>query len=130
MPQQIATVTLDPSGPIPVVEVIFGFAQIGSYQCFLWDKNGANPTQIGHGNNIDNLPDVFPVGAAPTALTGRFISWQMVIQAPSAAPGQLYSYVVTIRQNGVVVTGGVLQDVQPFPTGALTVPVLLFARFA
>jgi hypothetical protein len=126
--QTIQTVTLNPAGGIPEVEVIFGQAQVGVYRSFLWDAQASNSAPLAHGNNVDGLPDLFSVGVAATALSGRYVSVEAVIQAPTTTPGQLYSLTVLIRQDGAVVPGGLIQD-----TGQLvssTVSLFEFARFA
>ena len=110
MPSTVQSVTLNPAGGIPEVEVIFGQAQIGVYRSFLWDNQANNPQPLAHGNNVDGLPDKFSVGVAASALTGRYLSVEAVIQTATSAPGQLYSITVLIRQDGNVVPGGLIQD--------------------
>jgi len=127
MGSTIASLTLNPAGGIPEVEVIFGQAQVGVYRSFLWENQGNNPQPLAHGNNVDGLPDKFSVGAAPGTLSGRFLSVEAVIQTASSAAGQLYSITVLIRQDGNVVPGGLIQENGQFTSN--TVPLFEFARF-
>ncbi len=128
MPGSIPQIGLDPAGPQPEIEVIFGQAQLGSYRCFLWDQNAANPQEIRHGNNIDSIADKFPIAQlAAASLPHCFLSWELLMQAPDPSPGQLYHVTVIVRQAGNVVSGGVLQDSGPFQSN--TKSVVLFARF-
>jgi hypothetical protein len=128
VPSTVQSVTLNPAGGIPEVEVIFGQAQIGVYRSFLWDNQANNPQALAHGNNVDGLPDKFSVGVASNALTGRYVSVEAVIQTATSAPGQLYSVTVLIRQDGSVVPGGLLQDNGQFSSN--TISLFEFARFA
>ncbi|MBK8595339.1 MAG: hypothetical protein IPP07_31100 [Holophagales bacterium] len=121
-------VSLNSTGGIPEVEVIFGQAQLGVYRCFLWDAGASNPKLLGHGNNVDGLPDRFSVGLAPTSLSGHYLSVEAVIQSPSNASGQLYSLTVLVRQDGGTVPGGLLQDNGQLASQAIS--LVKFVRFA
>lgn len=96
------------AGP-PEVEIIFGQAHVGSYRCFLWDKNGENSQEIAHGNNVDPLPDKFSLGLSATDLNQRIFSCEAIISAPSSGPGQLFSLTILFRQDGIVVSNGMIQ---------------------
>lgn len=128
MAATIQSVTLNPAGGIPQVEVIFGQAQVGVYRSFLWDDHANNPQPLAHGNSADGLPDKFSVGVAANALTGLYVSLEAVIQTATSAPGQLYSLTVSIRQDGNVVPGGLIQENGQFTSN--TVSLFEFARFA
>jgi hypothetical protein len=97
------------TGGDPEMEIVFGQAQVGVYRAFRWDANAANPTQIGFGNNIDDLSDRFPVGLTATALDQSFATWEAIVQPPDSSAGQLYSVFVTFRQDGNVVPDGIFQ---------------------
>jgi hypothetical protein len=127
MASTVASVSLNPAGGIPEVEVIFGQAQVGVYRSFLWDNQGNNPQPIAHGNNVDGLPDKFSVGIAAAALSGLFLSVEAVIQTATSAPQQLYSITVLIRQDGNVVPGGLIQENGQFSSNS--VALFEFARF-
>ena len=124
----IQAVTLNPAGGMPEVEVIFGQAQIGVYRSFLWDVQANNPQSVGHGNNVDGLPDKFSVGVAANTLSGRYLSVEAIIQTATSAPGQLFALTVLIRQDGNVVSGGLIQENGQFTSN--TVSLFEFARFA
>ena len=128
MPAIIHTVTLNAAGGIPEVEVIFGQAQIGVYRSFLWDTQANNPQPLAHGNNVDGLPDKVSIGLSVNVLTGRYLSVEAIIQTATSALGQLYSLTVLIRQDGEVVSGGLIQDNGQFASN--TVALFEFARFA
>ncbi len=127
MASTIASVTLNPAGGIPEIEVIFGQAQVGVYRSFLWDNQGNNPQALAHGNNVDGLPDKFSIGVAASGLSGRYVSVEAVIQTATSAAGQLYSMTVLIRQDGNVAPGGLIQDNGQFTSN--TVALFEFARF-
>jgi hypothetical protein len=112
MPENI--VQFDRNGGQPEIELEFGFAQFAQYRIFLWDVTGKNPVQIGHGVNVDNIPDKFPIPDAVATLDNRFITWQAVIASPTGGPGQQYSMKATFTQDGANCPNG------PFPRqGAL-----------
>ncbi len=121
----IRSVQLSRSGGIPEVEFIIGDAQLGVYRTYLWDENNASE-EIGHGNNVDNVVDRYPL-RAPADLENQTISWEILIQAPSTAPGQTYSVSVIIRQDGAVATGGAIQEAGPMSDR--TKALVGFARF-
>lgn len=110
MPQEIAEVKLETSKGKPSVEIIFGQAHLGNYRCFLWDASGKNSTQLAHGNNIDDVLDVFTIPNDPADLNQRIFSYEVIIQAAEAKEGQLYSLTIMVRQNGDVCTGGLIQE--------------------
>ena len=121
----VKNVQLRRDGGTPEVEFIFGQAQVGVYRSYLWDENNV-PEKVGHGNNTDDVIDRYPL-RAPGELEGRTLSWEVTIQAPSAAPGQLYSLSVIIRQDGAVARGGAIQEAGPMSDS--TKAVIGFARF-
>src|SRR5438132_1238371 len=109
----IRTVTLSSAGQPPEVEILFGQAQVGNYRCFLWDTKGENSKQIAHGNNIDPVPDRFPLGVSAKGLDKQIFSCESIIQAPSPGPGQIYSLFILFRQDGNVLADGVIQETGP-----------------
>lgn len=131
MPAGVHEVTLDPNGAIPEVEVIIGQAQVGAYECYLWDTDGANPNLLFKGGSLNGLPDKFSVGVAPATLAGHYLSWEVVIKSPSSSSGELYSLIITIRQNGIVVQGGLIEDSGAFDADSNNNKGLVeFARFS
>jgi len=88
------------TGGQPSIELEFGFAQFAQYRIFLWDITGKNPAQIGHGVNVDNVPDIFPINEPVAELEGRFITWQAVVASPTGGAGQQYSMRATFTQDG------------------------------
>lgn len=97
---------INPAGGPIEVDVLFGQAQYGEYTVKLYDANGRNGQTIGEGNNIDPIPDRFPVPGVPSELVGRVMSWRLEIGAPSGGPGQFYFARVTVIQDGGSVPDG------------------------
>src|SRR5689334_17171418 len=97
---------IDQNGGQPRIELEFGFAQFAQYRIFLWDTTGKIPTEIGHGVNVDNVPDVFPINEPVAELGNRFITWQAVIASPDGKPGQQYSMRATFSQGNQNVPDG------------------------
>jgi hypothetical protein len=93
-------VQINRNGGQPEIELEFGFAQFAQYRIFLWDINGKNPILLGHGVNVDTVPDKFPINEPVANLDNRFITWQAVIASPTGIPGQQYSMKATFTQDG------------------------------
>jgi hypothetical protein len=120
---------LDAGKAPPEVEVIFGHQQVGNYVCNLWDSSTATTSrQIAHGNNVDTVLDRFPVGEPAASLKGKLLGFTLVMQTPTAGPGEMFSATVLIRQGDDVVSGGVIQDGGMFPPGTDSVARLHFVR--
>ncbi|MGH9962121.1 MAG: hypothetical protein ACREBC_34165 [Pyrinomonadaceae bacterium] len=111
------TVELDSSAGIPSCEIIFGQAQFGKYQTFLWDHTGHNPRLVCTGTNDDAISDVFPIrdsncetetGTINSVndLDQLIFSWEVIVAAIASGPGQLYRVTVNILQKGQVVPNG------------------------
>ncbi len=79
----------------------------------MWDNNGKNPQLLSHGNNVDDVFDSFEIQEQPPTLDGRIFSYELIVQAAESKPGQIYSVTITVRQQGSVVTGGVIQETGP-----------------
>ena len=116
MPATIAT--LDLSGGIPAVEIIIGHAHFARFDFFLYDASGRNPQPIGGGRNDDNLPDVFPIANPPlSGLDGFTILWRAVVSSQTGVPGETYSVIVRVMQDGKIAgtdsKTGALTDIPP-----------------
>ena len=99
-------VQINRNGGQPDIELEFGFAQFAQYRIFLWDVTGKNPEQIGHGVNVDTIPDKFTITEPVANLDNRFITWQAVIASPTGGAGQQYSMKATFTQDGANCTNG------------------------
>lgn len=110
----IEEVILDSNGGKPTVEILFGQAHVGNYRCFLWNRQGKDPEELAHGDNVDDVVDAFEIDAEPADLDRRIISVESIVQAAEAKPGQIYSVTITIRQQGKVCSGGAIHDAGPF----------------
>jgi hypothetical protein len=93
-------------GGTPQIELEFGFAQFAQYRIFLWDITGKNSIEIGHGVNVDNVPDKFPITEPIPNLDDRFVTWQAIIASPTGGAGQQYSMKATFTQNNSNVPDG------------------------
>lgn len=124
----IHDIALDPAGVDPTIEISFGHAQVGNYACYLWETIAATQAiKLAHGNNLDNLPDVFSVPFPAASLAGKLLGFSLLIQSLSSQPGQLYSVTITVRQGDTI--AGVVEDGQPFPPGSGAVALLRYVRF-
>ncbi|HSP63775.1 MAG TPA: hypothetical protein VLQ90_12380 [Pyrinomonadaceae bacterium] len=94
------TVQIKRNGGQPEIELKFGFAQFAQYRILLWDVTGKIPTEIGHGVNIDTIPDKFPINEPIANLDNCFVTWQAVIASPTGGPGEQYSMEATFTQDG------------------------------
>ena len=104
MPENILEIKTN--GGTPQIELEFGFAQFAQYQIFLWDVTGKNPKEIGHGVNVDDVPDKFPIPDPVASLDGRFVTWQAIIASPSGGANQQFSMKATFTQNNSNVPNG------------------------
>jgi hypothetical protein len=114
MPKALAVVGLDRTKGNPSVEVIFGHAALGTYRVFLWDAAGKNPSLLAHGNNIDEVVDMFEIAKSPEELDGSILSYELIVQAPEPKDGQMYSVTISVRQEGNVCDGGLIQETGTF----------------
>jgi len=88
------------NGGQPEIELQFGFAQFAQYRIFLWDTTGKDSTEIGHGVNVDNIPDKFTITEPIANLDNRFVTWQAVVASPTGDAGQQYSMKAIFTQDG------------------------------
>ncbi len=95
------------------IDIIFGYAQFGSYDVNIYDENGQNGKEIARGSNTQNR-DVEVVSIGPVSdLDGKIIDWDLTISAAETGPGQFYSATVIFRQGGTIVPGGTWQKSGP-----------------
>jgi hypothetical protein len=106
-------VQLKADGPLPNIELKFGFAQFAKYRILLFDKNGQNPVEVAHGINVDTAPDKFPIGNSVVALDGKFIVWQAVIASPTGGAGQQFSQKATFTQGNANCPNGPFSQAGP-----------------
>ena len=102
-------------GPV-TVSIVFGQAQHAKYTIQLFDPAGTTELTRQAGLNTDAIPDQFTLQASPAQLDQHLLQWSGAVSAFTPAPGQLFSIIVDVTQNGVSVPGA------PVPrTGKLTV---------
>lgn len=97
MPANGALLKVAKAGPPPEIELIFGNAQWGKYEVWLWDPAGHNPTLIRRGLNNDHIPDKFPISLSAAELDKAQLTWEVTIGA-LGANSQQYSLQVMFRQ--------------------------------
>lgn len=101
MPASIAT--LDLHGGAPEIEIIVGHAHFARFDFFLYDASGKNPQLIDEGRNDDNLPDIFPITNPALSGLDRFtILWRAVVTSQLGIPGEKYSVIVRVMQDGKI----------------------------
>lgn len=93
------TIAYAPGQPLQV-HVTFGFAQVGAYSLFLWDKNGSTKEMIGEGVNTDNVPDEFPLTQQSPYYDGRILDCIATVINPNPQPGDQFSVDMIVMQNG------------------------------
>lgn len=94
---------LSAKGGTPSVEIIVGHAHFGMFQFFLYDASGRNPQKFGEGVNSDTVPDIFPINNPPlNGLDGCTIFWRADIASPTGAPGEQFSVIVRVQQDGSI----------------------------
>ena len=96
------------SGPAPEIELIFGNAQWGKYDVYLWNSAGQSPTHVRHGLNNDQIADRFAISATAAELKDRQITWEATIGA-LGAKGQQYSLQVIFTQGGTPLAAGTFE---------------------
>lgn len=94
------TATISQGGSEPQVNIIIGFAQFGKYRFALSDQNGQNFKIVAQGNNADSKPDTFVIPVEPEDLDGRILRCQVIIAAFESGPGEFYSMIINITQDG------------------------------
>lgn len=98
-----AVVQVKASGPPPKMELIFGHAQWGKYEVYLWDATGHQATLVRRGLNNDQIPDKFPLSLSASELRDAQLTWDVTIGA-LGAHGQQYSLRVIFTQAGEALT--------------------------
>jgi hypothetical protein len=87
------------TGSAPEVELVFGDAQWGKYETYLWDCAGHNSTLVRRELNNGCIPDKFAVRLSTAELKGCQFMWEVTIGALRAI-GQQYSLKMAFTQDG------------------------------
>jgi hypothetical protein len=95
--------TIDPHGGLVNVDVLVGFAQFGRFRFWLAEGDGSNPVVVFDGDNADSQPDRFVLAMPASMLIGKKLVWKVIVGAFDTTPGQFYSVIVTLTQDGTVV---------------------------
>ena len=88
------------------VEITFGHAQHGKYTIQLFDPSGTTELARATGFSTDQLSDRFDLKLTPAQLDRTFVQWSGAVDAFSSAPGQRFSVIFEVLQNGAAVPGG------------------------
>ena len=96
------------TGPAPEIELIFGNAQWGKYDVYLWDIAGHSSTLVRRGLNNDQIPDRFAISVSAAELKDRQLTWEVTIGA-MGNKGQQYSLRVIVTQAGQPLPGGTFE---------------------
>lgn len=94
-------IKIDKGGPIPMVEVVIGQAQLGNYSVVLWDENGQNPEPMRDGNSADDVEDVFRVVQTRdefSELNGHELSFVVWVKTLNRRPGSRYAWSMMVTQ--------------------------------
>jgi hypothetical protein len=97
------------SGPNAVANVTIGQAQFGKFRLILWDESGRNPQVLTEQTNVDNIPDFVDLGP-PSAVNRMILQSEGFVTAFGSGPGQLYSVIVEVMQDGQVVPDGLIAE--------------------
>jgi hypothetical protein len=113
----LSTAVLNSGGSLPQIEIIVGNAHFAKFEFFLYDKNGKNPVKFAQGVNSDDVADIFEIGTGGTVanLDKCTVFWQTAIASPTGTPGENFSVVVRVLQDGQIAA-------QDSKTGPLTTP--------
>ena len=103
------------AGPV-TVEIGFGHAQHGTYTIQLFDPSGTSELARLTGLSTDDIADQIALKPSPSQLDRHILQWSGAVDAFSPSPGQQFSVVFDVRQDGHGVPGGHIEK-----TGPLTV---------
>lgn len=95
------------------VEITFGHAQHGTYTIQLFDPSGTAELARETGFSTDTVPDRFDLKLPPARLDRTFVQWSGAVDAFSSAPGQRFSVIFEVTQDGAAVPGGRIEKSGP-----------------
>lgn len=98
--------TIKRKGGAVFVEIAFGQAQHGQYTIQLFDPPGTTELARETGFSTDTIPDKFVLNLTPTKLDKNILQWSGAVDAFSPAPGQQFSVLFDVTQDGHGVPGG------------------------
>ena len=99
-------------GPV-TVEIAFGHAQHGNYTIQLFDPTGDTELSRETGLSTDQIPDRFELQRTAAQLDQHLLQWSGSVSAFSSAPGQQFSVIFDVSQNGQTVPGGHVEITGP-----------------
>lgn len=115
-------------GPV-TVEIAFGHAQHGKYTIQLFEPRGETELTRQTGLSTDEAPDRFELGPSPAQLDQHIVQWSGAVSAFTPAPGQRFSVIFDVTQNGSLVPGGHVERTGPLVVTQVFLGVLrLVAR--
>ena len=110
-------------GPI-TVQLVFGFACVGSYEATLYDSNDQNGNTFQTGASTDPSPDVVSVPGAPASLVNRTLLIDASLVPP--APPDMVSITGQVYQDGNAIPGAALTSKASVDPGQKATPMLFF----
>jgi hypothetical protein len=81
------------------IAITIGQAKFGKYAIYLYDKEGRNPKEVGHGLSGDGVPDEFPISNI-TNLDGFALYWEFFVNPFKKTANEQYAVTVDISQDG------------------------------
>jgi len=105
--------TVSGAGGVVSVEIAFGHAQHAKYTIQLFDPRGKTELWRQSGLSTDDLPDCFDLERDPEELERHLLQWSGAVSAFTPAPGQQYSVIFEVSQDGIVVPGGRVERTGP-----------------
>lgn len=97
---------IEKGGGAVSVQITFGHAQHATYTIQLFDAAGSTELARETGVNTDTEPDRFDLTLTPAQLHRHLVQWSGAVDAFSGGPGQRYSVIFEIIQNGATVPDG------------------------
>lgn len=105
--------TVSRTGGTVSVEITFGQAQHGKFTIQLFDPAGTTELAREAGLNTDSIPDRFDLRPTPSQLDQHLVQWSGAVSAFSPAPGQQFSVIFDVTQNGSNVPDGHVEQAGP-----------------
>jgi hypothetical protein len=92
-------VQLNKAASRTTIGITIGQAKFGKYQIILFDKQGLNPIEVGHGLSGDNVPDEFDLKNL-SQLDGFALFWEFFVTPFKPNTNEKYAVTVVITQDG------------------------------
>jgi hypothetical protein len=94
------TVQLSTAATRTQISITIGEARFGKYAIYLYDNDGLNPQEVGHGLSGDNVPDEFTIPNV-ARLDGFALYWEFFVSPFKKNANERYVVTVEINQDDV-----------------------------